>query len=88
MASGILRLETSSDGSRVLAEIAREMGIPVEYVDRVYQRELVRLTARARVRQFIRTLAVRNTRHVLRELKAGRQPNPAAAPVRGLPAIR
>lgn len=68
-----IRTEPITDRSRALAEIASELNVPIDYVDQVFQRELSRLTARARVRQFIQTLAMRNTRHFLRGLRMSRR---------------
>lgn len=65
------RTEPFAGGSRAIAEIAHELDIPIERVDRVFQREISRLLMRARVRQFIPILAMRDTRHLLREHPSG-----------------
>ena len=66
-----IRTEPFAERSRAIAEIAHELDVPIERVDRVFQREISRLLKRARVRQFIPILAMRNTRHLLREHPSG-----------------
>ncbi len=61
-----IRTESFADRGRVIAEIARELNVPIEQVDRVFQRELSRLMAHARIQQFVPTLAVYGTRRLLR----------------------
>lgn len=69
-----IRTESFADHGRVIAEIAKELNVPIEHVDRVFQRELSRLMARARIQQFIPTLAVCSTRRLLRgyQMRPGR----------------
>lgn len=70
-----IRTESLADHGRVIAEIARELNVPLEHVERVFHRELSRLTARARIQQFVPTLAVCNTRRLLRgyQMRPGRE---------------
>ena len=66
-----IRTEPFAERSRAIAEIAHELDVPIERVDRVFQREISRLLMRARVRQFIPILAMRNTRHMMRAHPSG-----------------
>ena len=61
----------SGDRDRVVDAIAQELDLPIDEVDAAYRQELTRLVARARIQQFVPTLAIHNTRKLLRHRRAG-----------------
>ena len=63
--------------AQVVAALAHDLSVPREEVEGIYRGELARLIPQARVGQFVVTLAVRNTRSILR------QRNPSGASGRG-----
>jgi uncharacterized protein (DUF2126 family) len=60
----------SADRDRVVDAIAQELDLPIEEVDAAYRQELTRLVARARIQRFVPTLAIHNTRKLLRHRRA------------------
>ena len=57
---------TDHASAGAIAALSRELGLPVQQVDRIYQQELTELAAHARVRTFLGILALRQTRAILR----------------------
>ena len=59
-----------ADCAQVLAALAQDLNVAPEQIDGIYRRELSRLTTGARIPQFVVTLAVRNTRRILRRAQS------------------
>lgn len=55
-----------ADSAHVVEALAQRLNASPDQVAGIYKRELARLTAAARIPQFVVTLAVRNTRSILR----------------------
>jgi hypothetical protein len=55
----------------IVAGLARKLNLPLEEVEIVYRDQLARLESQARVRNFIGTLARRNTLRCLRDRHRG-----------------
>ena len=55
-----------ADCAQVVAALAEDLNVTPEQIDGIYRRELSRLATGARIPQFVVTLAVRNTRRILR----------------------
>jgi len=60
-------------GPWAVAALAKELAVPVQQVQEVYQKELDELAAQARVRIYLDILALRSTRAILRK-RAQRPP--------------
>jgi hypothetical protein len=58
---------SEEDRSRVVAALARDLNASVDEVDGVFAEQLAGLSSQARIHHFLVTLAVRNTRMVLRQ---------------------
>jgi uncharacterized protein (DUF2126 family) len=66
MSAAHSKAEPLADRDRVLDAIAQELELPIDEVAAAYRQELTRLIARARIQRFVPTLAIRNTRKLLR----------------------
>jgi hypothetical protein len=60
----------SSDLSQTIRHLSEQMQVPLERIQEIYAREVNRLTAEARLHQFVGVLALGRTRTLLRESRA------------------
>ena len=58
--------ESPAGSAHFLDALSRELNIPFDDVQTLYRGEFERLTATARIHQFVSLLAAKNTRDVLR----------------------
>jgi len=64
MTESELPVETEQD--RAIAQISDKLRVPAQEVGEIYRKEFERLAVQARIPTFVATLAMRNTRSILR----------------------
>lgn len=61
---------SASELSRTIRHLSEKMQVPLERIEEIYTGEVNRLTAEARLQQFVGVLALHRTRTILRERRA------------------
>jgi Protein of unknown function (DUF3562) len=72
------RANPAANRGQIVSTLCQQWNVSVDEVDGLYGEELARLSEQARIRQFLVTLAVRNTRMALQK-RYGHHASPKAS---------